>query len=490
MNESGIYKVIKYKSSTLSEKDLYAIFVNGELDIPSFLFLSYEARTGGRKGRTSSSLTNRSRAYKTAELYEHLNYRGLDWRTCHEEDIRQIRNEMLHWNMMNEPDYSYYEEQIAKMIEKDPHINEMDMERISNNSMNQKLSVWFKFFKYQQYHEESMELDINSIMVEISIPDSRIQHIYGRKIGQNKIQIERWTLMVSPSPTELVYHALTKEEYDAFKSQLMKIDPVYAAIAEMGVESGLRIAALLRDVTYEWFADTWKRFNHGGVTPEHLKDLPYINKGGNTLTAKVPYRTGIEIRNIYIAGHHVDRWNSNQLSKWRGEGNGLWYRKDGKPINYTDVMKAFRQASVAMGRTVGVDSITSHWLRHTFATWTIIDGVRQENKLRGDNKIDLRKLEPHDVPKLMFWLQARLGHATMETTTKYITTAMYLLAYGSTGPAVSSFDLKRKDVLLDLLRTHAVARYGEEFDKSKYDPVKYAIKRGYAVEFTPLSLNQ
>jgi hypothetical protein len=78
----------------------------------------------------------------------------------------------------------------------------------------------------------------------------------------------------------------------------------------------------------------------------------------------------------------------------------------------------------------------------------------------------------------------------METTTKYITTAMYLLAYGSTGPAVSSFDLKRKDVLLDLLRTHAVARYGEEFDKSKYDPVKYAIKRGYAVEFTPLSLNQ
>jgi integrase len=489
MKIKAICKVVIFRADAFPKKDLYAIFVNSELDVPSFLFLSNEARIGGRRGLPSSSLTNRSRAYKIAELYDHLHYRKMDWRTCHEEDIRQIRNEMLHWNMMDEPDYAYYEEQIAKMLEEDNSIIEDDMERITNNTMNQKLSSWFKFFKYQQYNDESMIIYIKSKIVEVSIPDVRLQHIYGKNIGQNKMLVERWSLMVPSSPEELVFHALTKGEYEAFKSQLLKIDPVYAAIAEMGVESGLRISALLRDVTHEWFSNTWKSLNHGGVTPEDLKDLPYINKGGKRLTARAPYRVAIEIRNIYIAGYYTDRKNQNMLSKWQNEGNGLWFREDGKPITYTDVMKAFRKASVEMGRTVGIDSITSHWLRHTFATWTIIDGVEQENKQRSDNNLlDLRRLEPTDVPRLLFWLEARLGHVSGKTTTRYITTAMYLLSYGSTGPAVSSFGLNRKQALLDLLRTNVIARYGAEFDEGRYDPIKYAIKCGYAVEHTPLVL--
>ena len=49
-------------------------------------------------------------------------------------------------------------------------------------------------------------------------------------------------------------------------------------------------------------------------------------------------------------------------------------------------------------------------------------------------------------------------------------------------PAVSSYDIKRKYKLIELLHTHAISRYGENFYEEIFDPVNYAKRLGYAVE--------
>lgn len=491
MITKSLVDVVSYSSKALVNKKLYAIFCNGKLDIPSFMFLAYEARHGGRMNGLSANETNRNRAYKIKELYEHLHATNLDWRICHHEDLRIIRNTMLHWNMKDQPAYDYYRKESTKLLKQYPKLNEKDLERVKNNTMNQKLSVWFKFFKYHKAREEKMDIELYSEFINVSIPDANLQHLHGKGIGQNMLKVERWDLMIPPDPEDLVFHALTKSEYEGFKSQLMKIDPVYAAIAEIGVESGLRIAAILRDVTYKWCEPLWIMLGTG-ADPDSLKPIKYIDKGGEDKakkTAWIPFRTLLEINYIYVARHYETRKAKNQLSVWKSKGS-LWFTERGKPVTYSDVRTAFREASLAMKRTIGIDSITPHWLRHTFATWTIIDGIEGHNKKYHGDQIDLRKIGGNDVPRLKEWLQARLGHTSLESTARYITTAMYLLNYGSTGPAVSSYDIKRKDKLIELLHTHAVSRYGEEFDESIFDPVQYAKRLGYAVEYTALALKK
>ena len=63
-------KVEKFKHPELNNREVSVIFVNNNLDLPSFKFLCNEAVQGGRRGQPSAKTSHKGRAYKIAELYE------------------------------------------------------------------------------------------------------------------------------------------------------------------------------------------------------------------------------------------------------------------------------------------------------------------------------------------------------------------------------------------------------------------------------------
>ncbi len=456
----GRIRVEQFKHPELNNRYVSVIFVDNKLDIPSFMFLCNEAMTGGKRNKPAGKTSHKGRAYKIVELYDHLYDKGLTWQTAEEGDIEEIRNSMLHWNMKGEYKPEDY-------MEKDKNgKKQLLYKRIKNDSMNQKLSVWFKFYKYQMAKEMSMKMHLSTSMIEVPVPDSYKQHLYGGEIGKNKKIIERWDLMVKPSPKKLYFPALSKTEYEAFKTQLLKIDPVYAAIAELGVGTGLRKDALL-EVKPLFFKSMLKDISLGGKTyKDGFRQMEYENKGGNIEICKVPLKTMMEINHIYIAAEREDRKIRNGL-KFGADGECMWYREDGKKVEYHDLASAFREASVAMARTPGVDNITPHHLRHTFATWMVIDGA----KVLG---IDLMQLDSKMVPGLIQWLQIQLAHVSPETTAIYIVTAVLMMSPKSSGPLITSNMLNKGEVLKDMLEADAKVYFGTKYDSKKFDSLKWA----------------
>ncbi len=465
---TGRTRVEQFKHPELNNRYVSVIFVDNKLDMPSFMFLCNEAMTGGKKNRRAGKTSHRGRAYKIAELYDHLHDKGLTWQTAEEGDVEEIRNAMLHWNMRGEykpEDYMDEDEKGKKQILYEP---------IQNDSMNQKLSVWFKFYRYQRQKEMPMKMYLSTSMIEVSISDGYMQHLYGKNTGKNKIIVERWDLMVKSSPKKLYFPAISKTEYEAFKTQLTKIDLAYAAIAELAVGTGLRKGALL-DVKPSFFKSMLKDISLGGKTvKDGFRQMEYENKGGNIEICKVPLERMMEINHIYIAAEREDRKIRNGL-KYDGDEDYMWYRKDGKKIEYHDLLAAFREASVAMGRTMGIDNITPHHLRHTFATWTVLDGA----KVLG---IDLMQLDSKMVPGLIEWLKNQLAHVSPETTAIYIVTAILMMSPKSSGPLITSSMMNKGEVLIELLETDAKVYFGDKFESEKFDSLKWAAFKKFDMD--------
>jgi|GEM_PF-1792154 integrase len=461
-------RVEQFKHPKLNNRYVSVIFVENKLDVPSFMFLCNEAMTGGKRNKPAGKTSHRGRAYKIAELYDHLHDKGLNWQTAEEGDIEEIRNSMLHWNMKGEYKPENY-------MEKDKNgKKQLLYDRIENDSMNQKLSVWFKFYRYQISKGMSLKIHLSTSMIEVSTSDSYMQHLYGREIGKNKIIVERWDLMVKPSAKKLYFPAISQFEYEAFKTQLLKIDPVYAAIAELGVGTGLRKGALL-EVKPSFFKNMLKDINVGGKTyKDGFRQMEYENKGGNIENCKVTLKTMIEVNHLYIAAEREDRKIRNGL-KFDGNEEYMWYREDGKKVEYHDLSAAFRDASVAMGRALGIDNITPHHLRHTFATWTVLKGA----KVLG---IDLMQLDSKMVPGLITWLQIQLAHVSPETTAIYIVTAILLISPKSSGPLITSSMLNKGEVINDMLEADAKVYFGTEYDSKKFYPLKWAVFRHFDMD--------
>lgn len=473
MTKSITTRVVTVKHPRLNKRKVSVIFVNNELDMPSFRFLCNEAVTGGRKGSVSGETTHAGRAYKIAELYEHLGNMGLTWDTCEEHHIEQIRNAMLHWNEHDEYSPQNY------MISDEDGDMVLAYERIENDSINQKLSVWLKFFRYQQKKQKYMHIILSTKTIHVSIPDASLQHLYGRKIGGNKMEVERWDLMVKPSPPKLYFPALMKVDYEVLKMLLTTIDPVYAAIAELGVNTGLRRTALLR-VKPNFFKSVFIEINQGGkILKTGTRTMTYINKGGNIENIDVPLRTILEIKHIYM-NDRADR----QLLHIKGCKKGtfkhsdedyMWYRSDGKIVEANDLDAAFRKVSKIMGRTQGIDNIRVHHLRHTYATWVVLDAAIQLD-------IDLLQLDAKLVPGLMFALKKQLAHVDEQTTAKYIATAILMISPKFTGPLLSSEMLYKSEALQHMLENDAKLYFGIDYDPTKFDPMKWAEFKHFDME--------
>lgn len=338
--------------------------------------------------------------------------------------------------------------------------------------MNAKLSYWFKFYMYMKKVGEFHELKISIIKVRKKNYSSRLlAHLNYRENQDNKF-IDVWLLKVKPSPIQFSYHAISKLEYIHLEERLKSIDIVYALIAYLMVETGLRAAAAL-EVKEVDFKNLFKYLNSGKKKDDVIK-LEYISKGGNLDFCDIPLRAIERIQKEYLSREFVKRRKLYtdrcfRLGKKYNEKN-IWFTDKGKEVNYIDLRLAFKKASEEMGRYK--NKITAHWMRHTFATWTLIDYSDKNNIPLNSTGVSI------DI-RLKNILMRKLGHASESSTMKYIITAIELSNTGThNGTIISLKSFLESKIVQNITREKAI----EEFDEELFDVVKYAISKGIVVD--------
>lgn len=442
----------------IRDRDITFIFVNNKLDLPSSRFLIYEATYGGRNKSVPGKKSHLLRANRIGELYRHLDDLGLTWYTANEQHIKMIRNGMLCWNSNNNKDY--------KNFNYDP---------ISNNTMNAKIGSWFKFYNYMtkigEFHEMVMS---TKKIIKPKYATNMLDHINNRNYAKDKY-IDAWSLRVKPDPSSHTYHAISRTEYSHLECHLIKLDIVYVMIAYIMVETGLRVDAAL-EIKYEDFRFLFKYLNSGLSLNDCVK-IGYFAKGGDYKYCDIPIRAIARIQKEYLSREYIKRKKlySERCNRLKKDFNEkvIWLTKTGKEVNYNDFRNVLIIVSNEMGRNN--NRITSHWLRHTFATWTLIDYCNEQN-------IPIKNTGITPDVRVLTLLMDKLGHITMTSTMKYIMTALKLMKIGSNkGPILSLKNFRLSKESQELIRLEALNEFGEDYKEELFNVEKYAISRQIVV---------
>ena len=122
------------------------------------------------------------------------------------------------------------------------------------------------------------------------------------------------------------------------------------------------------------------------------------------------------------------------------------------------------------------NKITTHWMRHTFATWTLIDYANDYN-------IPIKNTGVTPDVRLLNLLMEKLGHATISSTMKYIMTALKLMGVGSNkGAIVSMSNFRLSPHVQELIKLEAKYEFGDDFREELFDNEKYAVSRGIVID--------
>ena len=454
-------EVITVPHPNIINRDVSLLLVDNKLDLPSCEFLIYESRYGGRNNSIAGKSSHKAKAFQLAELFKYLNDINLTWDKATEFDIKRIRNAMLCWDSNNNFDDEYY-----------------DYSPIKNDSVNHKLNTWFKFYKYMSKLGYKHDMVLSIKKVKKFVFNSMLSHLNYRSYENNQFE-EVWKLRVKPSPKVFSYHALSRTEFSKLRIHLRKIDIVYELLAVFMVETGLRITAAL-EAKEDDFKGVFKLFSNGKGMNDTVK-RNYIPKGSDEYKQyDLPLRVMQEINDKYLIREYNDRLykyeqRCKRLSKLENGYTPFWILRNGKVLEKHDIWKAFDICSNLMNRKT--NKITPHWLRHTFATWTIMDIAHIKN-------IPLENTGTAPNPLLILALQQKLGHANAETTLKYIVTALQLMKLDLNDGAIkiSLRSFLRDKNSQNLVKREAINEFGEDFQDNKFDVVKYALSRDIVVD--------
>jgi integrase len=450
-------KTVTVEHPNLKNRKITLLLVDNKLDIPSTKFLVYESRYGGRYEGISGKTSHIGKATKILELYKNLYFMNKTWRTAVEEDIKRIRNAMLCWDENNNENFEDY-----------PY------ESISNDSMNHKIGIWFKFYKYMDVIGEQNNMVMTTRFIKKFNSYALLGHLNTRFKNGLKDMVEVWSLRVKSSPKKNSYHALSRTEFSILRKHLRDIDIVYEMLALFMVETGLRITAAL-EVKEEDFKGLFKLYA-SGKTLNDVIERKYIAKGDIKKEYDLPLRVIEEINGRYLMRLYHER-----LYRFEMKNNSvstlehIWILENGKELKKHDVWRAFHNVSKLMNRTV--NKITPHWLRHTFATWTIIDIAERKGI-----PIENTGIVPN--PLFVTALQNKLGHANLITTMKYIVTCLKLMGLDvNDGPIkISLRAFLRDNSSHSLVKREAMNEFGDDFDEAYFDIVKYALSRKIVVD--------
>lgn len=217
-----------------------------------------------------------------------------------------------------------------------------------------------------------------------------------------------------------IYH------YGKLYRALKKIDPVYAVLAQVMMQTFLRVADVcempLHSNRYNDNLPLWPEFERQDRTSLRYK---LLTKRSKLIEIDIYGETLRDIYNDYIEPCYQDRkalFDSNYVKRANATlefGNIrdkakracpediLWLTQTGAPVKPYMIEEAFRETGL---------NVHPHMLRHTGATHMLW------------NYCQLHKIEPDVRLAVMFQeiLQEQLGHADLETTRMYIRTIIKL----------------------------------------------------------------
>lgn len=226
--------------------------------------------------------------------------------------------------------------------------------------------------------------------------------------------------------TDYKDQVISIDHYGKLYRALKKIDPVYAVLAQVMMQTFLRVADVcempLHSNRYNSYLPLWPEFERQG-RPSLRYEL--LTKRSKRITIDIYGVTLKAIYEEYVEPHYRDRkelFDSSYMKRANATlefGNIrdkarrtcpediLWLTQTGAPVKPYMIEDAFRETGM---------NVHPHMLRHTGATHMLW------------NYCLLHNIEPDVRLATMFQeiLQEQLGHADLETTRMYIRSIMKL----------------------------------------------------------------
>lgn len=459
--------------------EIALVYINNKVHEPTLYWLAAAANWGGRNGNKASSGTLLNMATEIASFFRELGeidrlweYEDGDgsslWKYVTQSDMKHLRDTNLHHlDGVKESEYK------AKAV--------------SNNAMRIKMYYWFSFFHFQ-YHDGQTFLFTPTFSRETA---KRMWQENGGylnfldKKGSNRAAksqwFSKWEIMPPPGAKKRTFHALSYDEFKYLRKCLRDQDVVFELLALFEVKTGLRVNASL-DVNGKEFQSYFKHLNYGKHADDNIT-MEFTNKGNefkNTTTeVRVPLNLIQYVQFEYFSDDRFyEKRRSNykkrvKAGKSKAGYEGFWFLPDGRPVTDQMVQEAFRKASKKMGRT---RNITPHWMRHTFATWTVMFYIKKMygGEMAGTG-INVTKSITEHLATLMF-------HVSDETTKTYIATAYEMLKIAdlesSEMAPVGLQKFRGSEAIQKHIKAMAKEEFGKDFDESIFDIEDYGIKRG------------
>lgn len=456
-------KKVKVKHPSF-DRNIFILFIDNKLDRDSFEFLIYMARYGGHMGGIIGRTSHKGIVDKIGELYFHLNnIFGIKWHEASEFHIRIIRDRMvgLDKNLLINPK------------------NKKNKKTIEYDTSDDKLRIWFKFYRYaQQKLNCDIILNYKIINKKNMHSNSMLSHISERQeFSNNTFLVEEWNLLFNKKKKFNSRNALSIDEFNALLIKLEEIDLVYVMMAIYAVKTALRIEALLK-VKESDFDDFFKII-HSKTTSIQKR---YIAKFDKPLYYTLSLDLLKIIKSRYLTRELPERLEKHYLyckQKQKQEYNNdvFWIRSDGKEIKEYDFRNVLSVASRQLGK-VEKNKIVPHTFRHTAATWKVLEDA----KLNGLNLKNTGYVPP---PIIKLSLQKLLGHSSDCTIMTYISTALDLMNVDAMDGIIR---MPKREFIKSpnaqaLLREKAEKKLGSDIVNSEeFDLVKYGINIGQVFE--------
>lgn len=446
---------ISYKNVYIKHIDSHikTIFIDNKIDLVVMKFLIYQATSLNYKGIYNTPSTNFKYSEHLGSLFKALGKLNLNWKNASEKDIKIIRDSMMGWKKNENLDNNFF-------------YNIKD-----NDSMNRKLQIWYEFYQFLEKFEIKSSMYLTKIRKKKKTQYYN-DHLLSHTFNSSNSYYYDWQLKIKSSPKRNSYHALNRIEYYHFSKELYKKDIIYGIFADFLVNTGLRINAGLQ-VNYEIFENLFQTLKSKSL--DDYIEIPYISKGNINKLFHLPIRTIIDVKNDYLSRLYIKRKKLFKKKYPNLKQIPLWLKKDGTPLNEYFIRKNFKIASKEIGYLQKY--ITPHWLRHTFATWTIIDFCEKEKIALSNTGII-----PH--PMITLILQEKLGHTNRQSVLKYIVTALKLMKVKSNnGPIKISYRTFKNDYNLHkILEIEAKIEFSNDFKLKRFDPFKYASAKNIVIK--------
>jgi integrase len=344
----------------------FTFSVHNKLFEPVTRYLLWKIHNSSRN-RPLAFSSQRQYAYHLVYLFKYLDKNKQEWNKINSRDIRQIRD---------------YLDQIKN---------------ISRNTINRKTYIWVDFYQWciDNFIEVNLVPKYKKIKKKYDSDDKFLGYINkGDFIYVNEFHL-------TPLRSSSIYKVLSVDEVLELLLQLRSIDIMYEAIAIVMVTTGLRIGEVLqlRNTTFL-----------PALILENKNSLEYyyVPKGeistGKKVSCNFPFDTWEYLSTvIFKARNHILRSNKKK-------SNYLFIGKKGNEIKAHHIQKRFRELS----SKENTRKIIPHMLRHTYATWNVIEWAK-ENKITSISESFY--MDIHES------ISEQLNHKNIATTKKYCKTA-------------------------------------------------------------------